>query len=173
MSEGLIQHRLDAVVDRVRDHSAQHVNRRIVRETSAKVEQCIRQGRDAILARLAELDREWDIDRALMANFAIVGGLAYGIGLDRYSRPRRLGLGRRRTGWLRFFGVQMGFLLLHATAGWCPPVVVFRRLGVRTKTEIEVERSVLLAALDETSNTRAVDPVFGAAGGQRGPSAAS
>jgi hypothetical protein len=147
MTEALIQQRLELGLDRVRNHSAHHVNRRVVREMNARVEQCIRQGRDAVIRRLGELDHEWDIDRVLMANFAVIGGLAYAVGLDRYSRPRWFGLRRRRTGWLRFFGVQLGFLLLHATAGWCPPVVVWRRLGVRTKTEIEVERSLLLAAL--------------------------
>jgi hypothetical protein len=173
MSEAIIHHRLESVVDRVREHSAQHVNRRIVQQTSARVESCIRQGHDAIVRRLAELNHEWDIDRVLMANFAVVGGLAYAIGLDRYSRPRLLGLGRRRTGWLKFFGVQLGFLLVHATAGWCPPMVVWRRLGVRTKTEIEVERSVLLAALENIEGSKSADPMLGASGSRRGPSISS
>lgn len=168
MSETMIEHRLERVIDRVRDHSAQEVNRRVVQQTSARVEQCIRQGRGAITRRLAELDHEWDIDRVLMANFAVVGGLAYAIGLDRYSRPRLLGLRRRRTGWLKFFGVQIGFLLLHASAGWCPPVAVWRRLGVRTKTEIEVERSILFAALEEAAGARSSEPALGASGALRG-----
>jgi hypothetical protein len=173
MSEAIIERRLESVVDRVRDHSAQHINRRVVQQTSERIESCIRQGRDAVVRRLADLDHEWDIDRVLMANFAVVGGLAYAIGLERYSRPRLLGLGRRRTGWLKFFGVQLGFLLVHATAGWCPPLVVWRRLGVRTKTEIEVERSVLLAALENTDGSRSADPVLGAPGSRRGPSVSS
>jgi hypothetical protein len=159
MSEVIINERLERGVDRVRDHSAHDVNRRVVQQMTANVEHCIRQGRDAIIRRLSALDHEWDIDRVLMANFAVIGGIAYGIGLDRYSRPRLLGLGRRRTGWLKFFGVQLGFLLLHATAGWCPPVVVWRRLGVRTKTEIEVERSLLLAALGPEGHASGSRPV--------------
>jgi hypothetical protein len=151
MTEAIIMQRLDQEVDRVRDHSAQHVNRRIVREMNASVEHCVRQGRDATMKRLGELDHEWDIDRILMANFAVVGGIAYGAGLERYSRLgllELLGLRRRRTGWLYFFGAQMGFLLLHATVGWCPPMAVWRRLGARTKTEIELERSLLRNALN-------------------------
>jgi hypothetical protein len=147
MTEAMISQRLEQEYDRVRDHSAQHVNRRIVRDMNASVEQCVRQGRDAIMKRLAELDHEWDIDRVLMANFAVVGGAAYGVGMKRYSEPQLLGLGRRRTGWLYFFGAQLGFLLMHATVGWCPPLVVWRRLGVRTKHEIELERSLLRGAL--------------------------
>jgi hypothetical protein len=146
MTEAIIVERLDSQVDRVRDHSAQIVNRRVIRGIEASVARCMSQGRDAIVRRLTELDREWDIDRVLMANFAIMGGVAYGVGLDRDSyRPP---LGRRRRGWLYFFGAQLAFLLMHASAGWCPPAVLWRRLGIRTKSEIEAERSLLLGALE-------------------------
>jgi hypothetical protein len=37
------------------------------------------------------------------------------------------------------------FLLQHALQGWCPPVPVFRRLGVRTTAEIDRERYALKA----------------------------
>ena len=131
--------------DRVRDHSGQASNRRIAARTSARVEHVITRGRDAVIRRLAELDHEWDVDRALMVNFAIAGGAAYATGLYRYAE--RPWFGRRRKGWLYFFSAQLGFLLLHGTLGWCPPLPVFRRLGVRTKTEIEAERQALLQAL--------------------------
>ena len=131
--------------DRVRDHSGQSSNRRIAERTSARVEQVVARGRDAVIRRLAEIDQEWDVDRALMVNFAIAGGAAYATGLYRYGQSPWLG--RRRKGWLYFFSAQLGFLLLHGTLGWCPPLPVFRRLGVRTKTEIEAERQALLQAL--------------------------
>ena len=35
------------------------------------------------------------------------------------------------------------FLLQHAVQGWCPPVGLFRRLGVRTEREIDEERYAL------------------------------
>lgn len=41
--------------------------------------------------------------------------------------------------------VVVGFLLQHAVQGWCPPMPVFRRLGVRTASEIEEERYALKA----------------------------
>ena len=34
-----------------------------------------------------------------------------------------------------------GFLLQHALQGWCPPLPLFRSLGVRTAGEIDEERS--------------------------------
>ena len=39
-----------------------------------------------------------------------------------------------------------GFLLQHAVQGWCPPVPLFRRLGVRTQAEIDEEKYALKAA---------------------------
>jgi hypothetical protein len=137
--------------DRVRDHSAPVVNQRIDERTRDRIEHVVREGRDAITQRLEQLDHEWDVDRALMVNFAIVGGAAYAAGLLRYTR-RPSWFGRRRSGWLQFFTAQLGFLLLHGTVGWCPPLPVFRRLGVRTKSEIEGERRILLNALQSPSS---------------------
>jgi hypothetical protein len=37
------------------------------------------------------------------------------------------------------------FLAQHALQGWCPPIPVIRRLGVRTRAEIERERNALKA----------------------------
>jgi hypothetical protein len=39
----------------------------------------------------------------------------------------------------------MGFLLQHAVQGWCPPLPLLRRLGVRTADEINEERYALKA----------------------------
>jgi hypothetical protein len=131
--------------DRVRSHTAPNVNARIDRLTASNVQSCIREGSEAIVRRLTELDAEWDVDRVLMVNFALAGGMTFMTGLHRYTTAPLLG--PRPRGFLYFFGAQLGFLLLHGLAGWCPPVVVFRRLGVRTQREIEVERALLEAAL--------------------------
>jgi hypothetical protein len=88
-------------------------------------------GVEAINRRLAELDREWDIERALEANAATVSliGLTLGRTVDQK--------------WFLLPTVVAGFLLQHAVQGWCPPLPVFRRLGVRTRTEIDYERYAL------------------------------
>jgi hypothetical protein len=130
--------------DRVREHTSPAVNHRIDLMTRARADEAIAQGGSALSSRLEELDREWDIDRALITNFAIVGGAAFLTGLTRYAAsPPFL---PKRKGWLYFFGAQLGFLLLHGTVGWCPPLPVMRRLGVRTPREIEAERRMLLEA---------------------------
>jgi hypothetical protein len=121
--------------DRVRNHTAPPVNERIDRLTMATLRELQGKGPEAIAARIAELDREWDIDRALMANFALLGGLTLQLGL------------RRSKAWLYLFQAQMAFLLMHATMGWCPPTPVFRRLGFRTSKEICAEKAALLMLL--------------------------
>ncbi|HTB44962.1 MAG TPA: hypothetical protein VK741_15165 [Acetobacteraceae bacterium] len=86
---------------------------------------------EEIDARLAELDREWDIERVLEANAA---GIAVGGML--------LGLFRHR-GFLALPLIAAGFLLQHALQGSGVPARLLRRRGVRTAVEIASERAAL------------------------------
>ena len=81
-----------------------------------------------IPARLAELDREWDVERVIEAHTAIVAlaGLSLGAFVNRK--------------FLILTGAVSMVLMLHAIQGWCPRVAVLRRLGFRTKAEIYEER---------------------------------
>ena len=93
---------LPSTVDRVPQHTADSVNRRIERRTRENVERAADGGPAAISRRLEALDREWDIERALEANAAsiILAGSALGTFVDR-----------------RFFAlpaVVAAFLLQHA-----------------------------------------------------------
>src|SRR5437868_10371360 len=48
----------------------------------------------------------------------------------------------------KFFAIPaivLPFLFQHAVQGWCPPVPLFRRLGVRTRKEIDAEKYALKA----------------------------
>ena len=128
--------------DAVRERTPPHVNQKIDERTIADLARFVGTGPDAIGRRIAELDREWDIDRAVMALFSGVGGLNALLSLRRWLTGRRPG----RSAFL--LGLQFAFLFHHARAGWCPPVSVLRRLGFRTRKEIEEERSALLALLD-------------------------
>ena len=121
-----------ATTDRVRRHTAAHVNEKIDRRTDESLRSAIDQGPDAVVARLEEIDREWNVDRALMANFAVLGAATFELGK------------RVHPAWHYVLRGQMAFLLLHAVVGWCPPLAVFRRLGFRTAKEIEAERAALL-----------------------------
>lgn len=134
---------IDQPGDRVRRHTAARPNERIEAFTRWQVEDTVRRGRDAVVTRLAELEKEWDIDRVLMLNFAVIGGGGFLKGALRRGLKLRPSL----NGWQIFTTIQLAFLAMHATVGWCPPVVLFRRLGIRTSREIEAERRALEQAL--------------------------
>jgi hypothetical protein len=124
---------LPSTAERVPQHTPEAYNEAIRRQTEENVSRIVAAGPAAIDRRLAELDREWDIERTLEANAATVSliGSALGFTVDR-----------------KFFALPMvvaGFLLQHAVQGWCPPVPLFRRLGFRTSAEIDHERYALKA----------------------------
>src|SRR5690606_5848893 len=81
--------------------------------------------------RLAELDKEWDVERTLQTNFAALS-LA-GIGLASKVSKR----------WSILALAVPAFMIQHALQGWCPPLAVLRRLGIRTAKEINDERFAL------------------------------
>jgi hypothetical protein len=118
--------------DRVSAHTAPEVNAEIHRRLRQSLRFHARHP-ERIDRRLGELDREWDIERALEANAASISLLGTVLGIVK---------GRR---WFVLPGVVAGFLLQHATEGWCPPLPVLRRLGFRTAREIEIERTALKA----------------------------
>ena len=125
---------------RVADRTEADINARIRRQTEANVAYFAKGGAQAISERLRELDREWDVERLLEANAATIAltGLCLG------------SLVNRR--WFLLPAVVGGFLLQHAVQGWCPPIPVFRRLGMRTQTEIEQERYALKAMRGDFAN---------------------
>ena len=124
---------LPSTVDRVPEQTATRVNERIRLRMRERVASLAAAGPAAVAARLEELDREWDTERTLEANAATLTavGSALALLVDRRFAVVPLVVG--------------GFLLQHALQGWCPPLPIFRRRGVRTQAEIEQERYALKA----------------------------
>jgi hypothetical protein len=117
---------------RVEANTAREINRRIQKDIERSVRHHAEHPEE-IDQRLKELDEEWDIERVLEANAASFGlaGVMLGAFVDRR--------------FLVLPALVSGFLLQHAVQGWCPPVPVLRRRGVRTATEINQERNALKA----------------------------
>lgn len=120
-------------IDPVRANTEPHINARIDARTQASIRHYAATSMRALDHRIEELDAEWDIERHLASNAAslALSGLLLAVLHDRR--------------WLVLPSVVMSFLLQHALQGWCPPVPLFRRLGVRTRREIERERYALKA----------------------------
>ena len=56
-----------------------------------------------------------------------------------------LTFGVLRSRWYILPAAAAAFLVQHAVQGWCPPVSLLRRIGVRTSREINHERYALEA----------------------------
>jgi hypothetical protein len=130
--------------DRVRSRTSPSANREIRAAAEARIDEARSESADGIRARLEEIDREWDIERALetlSSGLSLVG----------------LAMASRRPRWLLVPAAVQGFLLQHALQGWCPPLPLLRRIGFRTQQEIERERYTLRALLRDRVGRADVD----------------
>jgi hypothetical protein len=117
--------------DRVRKNTGPKINRKIDARTEENIGEYFYSGEVGIRSRIKELNKEWDIERAL----ELTSGINILIGLT-------LALTKDKR-WLWLSGISAAFLVQHTIQGWCPPLPVLRWFGVRTKNEIEVEKTIL------------------------------
>jgi hypothetical protein len=122
--------------DRVRRSTALKVNREIDRRTTSNIRRYANSSDEVIQRRIEELDREWDIERTLEVNASTLAltGLLLSVTVNRK--------------WLLLPGFVLSFLLQHGLQGWCPPLPALRRMGVRTRGEIDREKYELKAVLE-------------------------
>lgn len=147
--------------DRVRRHNDKRVLEKIDRQTRDNIRFFASQPPACLDERIVELEATWDMERVLETNASVIalGGVALGATVNRK--------------WFFLTAGVLGFLLQHALTGWCPPVPVFRRLGVRTRNEIDQERYALKALRGDFARVQAkpaaaaqpaVDPALRAIG---------
>lgn len=122
---------------KVNEHTPEHINQEIQKEIRERVKFYQNQDAKTITERLNKLDHEWDTERVLetnMASIALVSSL--------------LGLSGKKNWMMLSAGVSV-FMIQHAVQGWCPPLAIIRRFGVRTAAEINQERSALQKLLKQ------------------------
>jgi hypothetical protein len=117
--------------DRIRRLTFKQDLERIDNRTRDTIREYAGRDKAAISRRLTELDSEWPVERALMAGagFFVWLGLALGATVNRRLRAVSVAAG--------------AMLLIFALFGWAPPVLIMRRLGLRTRREIDGERIAL------------------------------
>jgi hypothetical protein len=117
--------------DHVRASTAPHVNDRIEEEMRGRIVSYANRSPEEMSRRIAELDQEWDIERWLECNASALafGGMALSV------------FGGKK--WLLVPALVLPMLFYHAVEGWCPPVPLLRRLGIRTQREIDAEKYAL------------------------------
>jgi len=120
-----------AELDRVRAQTCPEV----LQEIDARIEERIRfyatQPPEVISRRIEELEREWDLERWLETNASAVA--LSGVFLGAIA-------GRK---WFLLTIGALAVLLQHALQGWSVPVPAMRKLGVRTRGEIDREKYAL------------------------------
>lgn len=119
--------------DRVRRNTCPEVLQAIDRQIEANIRFYAAQPPDVLTRRIEALEHEWDLERTLEMNASTLALTSAFLGLTSSKK------------WLVLTGTVMGFLLQHAIQGWCPPVPIFRRLGFRTRGEIDREKFALKA----------------------------
>lgn len=117
-----------AYSDRVRASTAASVNHRLDQAMMKRIWSYAHKSRAELDDRIADLNREWDLERVLETNAA---GLALsGVILSAISSRK----------WLLLPAAVLGFLLQHSLTRQSAPVQLLRRMGVRTRREIESEK---------------------------------
>ncbi len=119
--------------DRVRENTSDELNTEFDRDIARHVRRYEGRSKAAMSQRIDELDREWDVERLLQTNASVLAlsGLTLGLTVSKK--------------WLAVPGIVLPFLLQHAVQGWCPPLPILLRLGIRTRKEIEREKYALKA----------------------------
>jgi hypothetical protein len=119
--------------DRVRAHTSPEVLSQLDRDAEQRIASYADASPATLTRRIEELEHESDIERWLEINASILALAGVALG------------GFRSRRFLAFPIVILSFLLQHGVQGWCPPVPLLRRLGVRTRQEIDAEKYRLKA----------------------------
>lgn len=125
---------LDASIntfDRVRNSTNPEVNQLIDDRINRKIDFYTTKPRLQVEKRITELEKEWDVERVLEVNACTLAltGLLLGATVNKK--------------WFALPALVLPFLLQHGLQGWCPPLPILRRLGVRTRDEIDREKYAL------------------------------
>ncbi|RSK29254.1 DUF2892 domain-containing protein [Bacillus sp. HMF5848] len=117
-----------------------HINAQIHRNILDSVKIYKYKSKEETHKRIRDLDYEWDMERTLEINYAVIVLLSTFLGLF------------RNKSWFLLAGVASGFMIQHVLQGWCPPMPLFRKLGVRTAKEIFTEQEALRSLLSKDKN---------------------
>lgn len=118
--------------DRVRGSTGRGINARIDQQTTENILRYRDLPVEARQHRIEELDRQWDIERVLEVNASSIAFVSLVLGVTVHPY------------WMFLTGAVLLFLFQHGVQGWCPPLPILRRLGIRTRQEIDREKYALL-----------------------------
>lgn len=117
--------------DRVRNSTPYRLNQKIDDSIKENIAYYATKSKEEISHRIKALDREWDIERLLEVNMSTLALTGIALSVTKHIR------------WLLLPTVVLGFFAQHAIQGWCPPLPILRKLGYRTRGEIDQEKYAL------------------------------
>jgi hypothetical protein len=117
--------------DRVEKNSPDTINQDIENGIRENIQHYANADKAALSERITKLEKEWYMDRLLITNASALAGMGVLLAATVHKR------------WLILPSVVLTFLLQHGLQGWCPPLPLFRKLGVRSFKEIDRERFAL------------------------------
>ena len=127
--------------DRVRRSTAEGINRMLDIGMEDRIRGYAASGGEAeISGRINELEQEWSIERLIETEASMMG--LTGLGLGAFVNRKFLALP----------ALVGSMVLLHGVQGWYPMLPLFRRLGFRSREEIDREKfamKVLRGDFDE------------------------
>jgi hypothetical protein len=116
---------------RVRRNTPDSINRKIDRNLIRNIDKYRDSNDNEITRRLEELRKEWDVEKTLEVNASALA--LTGVVLGALVSKK----------WLLLPVIVTTFLLQHGLQGWCPPLPLFRAMGIRTRQEIDEETYAL------------------------------
>lgn len=117
--------------ERVRSSTSSSQNEKIDRDIKVNLAHYKDMDSGAIQRRLEKLEKKWDIERTLMFNAATLSltGALLAIFVNRK--------------WVILPAVVASFLIQHTLHGWCPPLPLFRAMGIKSREELDREKYAL------------------------------
>ncbi|WP_026583173.1 DUF2892 domain-containing protein [Bacillus sp. J33] len=122
---------LPATTNKVNLNTSHEINYEINKETLQNIRKYFGKSEEEINRRIEELNHEWDTERVLELNMATIAAASSVLGLFHNKK------------WMALSGIVSVFMIQHSLQGWCPPLSIIRRLGVRTASEIMREKEAL------------------------------
>ena len=127
---------------KVKMSTSNKINKKINEKMTETIIKKSTSNQESISKRIEELDREWDTERILETNASIfiIISIILGFLISKL--------------WFFLAALIAFYLLQHAIQGWCPPLPIIRKLGVRTMSEINTEKTVLKVLRGDFENCK-------------------
>jgi hypothetical protein len=130
-----MEQRLNTGPEKVGNPAMDQGNSELDQKTRDNILWYSREDPAVIAARMAHLDNEWDMERMLILHTSMLSLVGFMMGTAKH----RL--------WYLIPAVFTCLLVQHAIQGWNPLMIAFRKKGIRTRKEIDMEKYALMDAL--------------------------